>query len=596
MPHLFGRNKKKDPQEQPASVQAPSPAQMQTPGQYTSYSQIPQSPDMPGAVPYMPNSQTPAYQTGMQPGVQMPPQSGTYGYTASQNAYAQPQVGMTGAQYTGVSPSVPYGTGFAPASGNPYPGGQVPYTATGTYSMPQSGSPSQMGSTGPQVPTPPSPAPDAQTNGQDTGTAAVEMPQPEDTQKKSGFRFIPSFKEGENTVKRKVTFTPLHIGVMIGAVLLTGWYLFVNYAPQAATTATVKAGSYGLTFNGEALIVRNEVPYDADSVTSINCIATEQSWVSNNAVICEVFSSGFSTRELTTLQDYRDQIRDYEQELLAEETTYDARLERVEADVLTQAREFRAMLSGANGNLLNMERNLSGTITQRQQYLKEKYVSDQRLSRLLDDEQAQQQRIDSWTKTYFAARPAIVSFYTDGFEYGLTIQNCQDLTPTEVREMIQCKLPDNAGPGKSKTTIYRAVQDDVWYVLVLSKDGSWLPEDGREYDIELNQFENTKVRGTVTGFTRSVGELLVVLRVEGGVENALYMRSGNVRVGENVSTMMVPVRARYHQNDMDGVVIIDGSNRFFVPCKIEKIEGNNMYISSIQQGLLFEGQTVMLFN
>ena len=96
-------------------------------------------------------------------------------------------------------------------------------------------------------------------------------------------------------------------------------------------------------------------------------------------------------------------------------------------------------------------------------------------------------------------------------------------------------------------------------------------------------------------FTRSGGELLVRLRVENNVESVLYMRTGTARLGDNVSTMMVPARAIYRQNDMDGVVVIDGSNRFFVPVQIIFREGNNVYVNSLQQGLLFEGQNIMLF-
>jgi len=396
-------------------------------------------------------------------------------------------------------------------------------------------------------------------------------------------------------VREKLQIAPIHIAIVVAVLLLTAWYLFNTYAPQAATSATIQAGKYGAYYTGEALIVRNEVPYDADGVTSIDYRANEGSFINNSTAICDVFSSGFSTREITALQDYRDQIRDYEQELLSAETTYDARLERVESEVLTQAKEVRSLLAGTRGNLINQESTLEAAITARQQYLRQKYSSDQRLSRLLDDEQAQQQRIDSWTKTFYGTRTALVSFYTDGFEYDLTVQNCLDYTPAQVRSMLNGQLPATSSLPKSKTTIYRTIMDEPWYVLMLVDDTSWNPVEGAVYALELNQFENTQVEATVISFTRSGGELLVRLRVENNVESVLYMRTGTARLGDNVSTMMVPARAIYRQNDMDGVVVIDGSNRFFVPVQIVFREGNNVYVNSLQQGLLFEGQNIMLF-
>ena len=425
------------------------------------------------------------------------------------------------------------------------------------------------------------PAPD------ETGSDTDEPAAGAGKQLDSRFSFRPSFIMPQN-VREKLTIAPIHIAIVVAVVLLAGWYLFNTYAPQAATSATIQAGRYGAYYTGE-------VPYDADGVTSIDYRATEGSFINNSTAICDVFSSGFSTREITALQDYRDQIRDYEQELLSAETTYDARLERVESEVLTQAKEVRSLLAGTRGNLINQESTLEAAITARQQYLRQKYSSDQRLSRLLDDEQAQQQRIDSWTKTFYGTRTSLVSFYTDGFEYGLTVQNCLDFTPSQVRSMINGQLPVSDSLPKSKTTIYRTIMDEPWYVLMLVDDTSWNPVEGASYALELNQFENTQVEATVISFTRSGGELLVRLRVENNVESVLYMRTGTARLGDNVSTMMVPARAIYRQNDMDGVVVIDGSNRFFVPVQIIFREGNNVYVNSLQQGLLFEGQNIMLF-
>ena len=79
------------------------------------------------------------------------------------------------------------------------------------------------------------------------------------------------------------------------------------------------------------------------------------------------------------------------------------------------------MIAGTIGQHAESGKLLDAAITARQQYLKEKYSTDQRLSRLYDDEQAQVQRITSWTKSYIATQESIVSFYSDGYEYGLNM-------------------------------------------------------------------------------------------------------------------------------------------------------------------------------
>ena len=46
---------------------------------------------------------------------------------------------------------------------------------------------------------------------------------------------------------------------------------------------------------------------------------------------------------------------------------------------------------------------------------------------------------------------------------------------------------------------------------------------------------------------------------------------------------------------MPGVVVIDGEYPFFIPVNIVDERDGMVYISPIQQGTLYEGQTVKLF-
>ncbi|MBR4080215.1 MAG: hypothetical protein IKK21_00310 [Clostridia bacterium] len=387
----------------------------------------------------------------------------------------------------------------------------------------------------------------------------------------------------------------LQILVILAAVGFAGWYLFVTLVPKASPYATIQAGTLGARYSGDCLIVRDETPYDAEGVTSVDYKADEGSLVRRGNIICNVYSSGYSTKEMTALQNYRDQIKDYQMQLLETETTHDAKMARLESDVLDRAKEFRQMISGQRGNLLNQEKLLSAAVEARQLYLKKKYANDQRLSRLYDDENGQLQRIDSWTKQYAAAGEMLVSFYSDGYEYGLTSSNYETFTPAEVRRMYNGQKPEKTTTQKGKTTIYRTVRDGMWYVLFLVKDQTWNPVEGQSYELKLGGFENTQVDATVESFTRSGGELLVRLSVRADVRPVLYMRTCQAELGDYVQSLMVPSRAIYVQDEMTGVVVVDGSNKLFIPVNILLRDGDNVYVSAIQQGLLYEGQTVVLF-
>lgn len=395
--------------------------------------------------------------------------------------------------------------------------------------------------------------------------------------------------------KPRLRLTAFHVAIIAAALGFLGWYLYVTFVPEAAKYGQITSGSLAANHAGDCLIVRNEVPYDAEGVTSVIYIADEGSSIIRGDRICEVYSSGYSTREMNTLQSYRSTIRDYQKQLIESETTYDAKLNRVTSDVLTYARAVRDLIGGARGSLENQEEQLAKAVEARQAYLKTKYTSDQRFSRLYDDELSQTQRIESWTKTYTATSGGVVSFYSDGYEYGLTGSNYMTFEPRQVRSMINGNVPEKTTAQKGKTTIYRMVEDGEWYVLFLSNDTDWNPVNGQTYQLRLERFENTQVFAQVVNFTRAGGELLVRLRIMGDVKPVLYMRSCGAILGENMSTLCVPERAIHVQDGMTGVVTVEGLTESFIPVNVIHYAEGNAYFKAIQQGLLFEGMTVLLF-
>ena len=384
----------------------------------------------------------------------------------------------------------------------------------------------------------------------------------------------------------------------LALVLVAGvaWYFLKDLIGQPQlNTAVVEAGTLGDTHVGDALIVRNETAYDDEGVQNIEYVAQEGSTVYRGDVICYVYSTGYSSKEMTTLQDYRDQIKDYQQTLLKSETAYDQKMTRLENEVLQRGLEVRSLVQGARGSLINQETILESAITQRQSYFRSKYSSDMRLNRLFDDESTQQQRIDSWIKQKVATQESIVSFYTDGFEYALTPAEYEKYTPSEVRAMINGVKPEVSAAQRGRTDLYRLVRQNNYAVLMLLKDTTWNPIEGTTYKLVLEQFSDTVVDAQVLSFTRSGGELLLRLAVIGDVSDVLYMRTCSAQLGEYVDCLKVPQKALYTKNDTQGVVLVAGESQLFVPVKVLRQEGGSAYISPVQTGTLTTGQTVRLF-
>ena len=181
------------------------------------------------------------------------------------------------------------------------------------------------------------------------------------------------------TLQEKKRMSVPQIMLIVLALAFAAWYLITSLAPEAAPYAQITAGVIGSRYTGDCLIVRDETPFDQEAVSSVEYLAEEGSYVSPGTDICNVYSSGFSTRELETLQDFRDQIKEYQVKLLNAEINTDPQMEKLEAEVMTRAREVRELIGGARGNMNNQEKLLHAAIQNRQSYLKQKYGNDEKI-------------------------------------------------------------------------------------------------------------------------------------------------------------------------------------------------------------------------
>ena len=89
---------------------------------------------------------------------------------------------------------------------------------------------------------------------------------------------------------------------LIALVLIGGaaWYFLKDMLVDTRqSTAVIEMGTLGTSYTGDALIVRNETAYDEEGVQYIDYVAQEGSVVYRGEVVCYVYSTGYSSKEMT---------------------------------------------------------------------------------------------------------------------------------------------------------------------------------------------------------------------------------------------------------------------------------------------------------
>ena len=393
-----------------------------------------------------------------------------------------------------------------------------------------------------------------------------------------------------------------NLGIYIAlAVIVLGFSVFAvlrMMAPGQAAYGYVRSGSLSARYTGDAVVVRSELVYQHNGTSQIDYQAEEGAMVKRGDKVAVAYTSGFNAKELTSLNNYRNQIKDYHKNLI-ENAAGDTRLISLMDQVKGRTLEAQKLVQGAQGSLTQQEGLLTKSMNELRLYIKQKYPDDQKLSRLYDDENAQLNRISNWSKQYAAQVDGLISFYTDGYENILNMHTYGDFSPAQVRAFYNGKNKDeeNTYSRSSTVSIYRMVRQEPWIVLMLCNEMDWTPVTGRSYKLLIESFDNTIVDATVESFTRSGGELLIRLKIQdtSALSDVLYIRSCHVQLGESVNSLMVPSRAIYIREGRKGVVMTTEGGEFWTGVEVISDDGNVAYVIPENAGVLYDGLRVRLF-
>ena len=250
------------------------------------------------------------------------------------------------------------------------------------------------------------------------------------------------------------------------------------------------------------------------------------------------------------------------------------------------------MTHQTTGNLLSLTRQLETAMVNRQEYMRANQREDLNLNRLYQQENTRLNSIASWRTEATADREGVISFYTDGYESVLTPDMLDTLTPADIRTVMS---GGSLGEESSRlTNIYRLVDQDTWYVAILTDGRTWNPVLDQEYYLRFEGFEDLVYTAKVTRVQNIDNEVLAVFMVEDPIGPLIYQRSGRVTLSSELTGLLVVSEALYNQNGQTGVWLYDVPEGTFVPVEVLSNDGNNALIQPLVENALQSGQIVLI--
>ena len=386
--------------------------------------------------------------------------------------------------------------------------------------------------------------------------------------------------------KKRITGR-FYVFVLVIAVI--AFLLVRSVLPMGVSEAVIMLATATDQQYLDAVIVRDETVVSYAGVTRIAYVAAEGSLVEEGDEIAYIYSAGYSEREMERLESTRQEIQEYHKELLS--NIVDAQLETLDEEVLTRALDLKALVSGqSRGNLLNLTRQLESAMLTRQEYLRQNKREDLRLNQLYEEEASHLNAIASWRTTETAPHAGVVSFYMDGYEELLTVDNASMLTASDVKNILSTP----ANQAQLSQAVFRVVDQNRWYLILLASGDSWNPINGQEYSFQFEGYEDLIYNGTIVGIQQSGGEVAALLEVTDPIDALIYRRSGKVIIGTNLSGLSVPNAALVVEAGQTGVRLSDIPGGTFVPVEVLSRGESNTLIKPVVEGALAAGQRVLL--
>lgn len=377
--------------------------------------------------------------------------------------------------------------------------------------------------------------------------------------------------------------------MLVAAIVL---FLFRDSLFGSSELAVVYNATSSDVRAAQAVIVRDETVQAETQVTRLEYIASENMLVRKGDAVAYVYSLEYSEKLINELNSIRKNIQEYHKIILGNEL--DSQLEIHDLTVKQKALELKSLISRTNhGNLLKLVSQLEEAMDERRQYMSANMRSDTKLTKYYYEENQKISTINGWRATRTAPRDGVVSFYMDGYESTLNANTLETLTIDDVRAILSgnAQLQNETRSG---TDVFRVVDQNLWYIAVLSTDTRWNPVLGVTYSFQVEGYEDLVYTGTVVRVSKTGTSVLAQLEITDPIGPLIYQRTCNVVLGTNLTGLSVPTRAIDEKNGQYGVWLYDVPGGTFVPVEVISVMGGNALITPLVDGVLTSGSRVLI--
>ncbi len=274
------------------------------------------------------------------------------------------------------------------------------------------------------------------------------------------------------------------------ATIVSIVYVFVRPAREAE----IQSGTLEFRETFKGVVVRDEQTVEIEEYGKVDYIVAEGADVVKGELVASVYTLNYNEKSVQSLIDVRQEIKDYQEDELLKDIV-NPELSSINEDIENKAMDIRACILGeTDSDLLELEREMSELMEEKEAYLASAVKPDETLNSLYSKKEELSQQIEGWKNDLYAEASGVISFYFDGFENYLNMTNIDTYEVNQVQNIIDGTDVTAFLDEDVTYPVYKLVNDVRWYIIVTS-DRS-IPEFNKNTYFTMIFDQNTEKQHT----------------------------------------------------------------------------------------------------
>ena len=346
----------------------------------------------------------------------------------------------------------------------------------------------------------------------------------------------------------------------------------------------------------DGVVVRDEQTVEIDEYGKVEYDIPEGAEVVRGELVASVYTLNYNEKSIQSLIDIRQEINDYQENTLLEDIV-NVELASINNEIEKKTLEIRDCIRGdSDDDLLALERKLSELMEEKESYLESAVKADETLNQLYSKKEELNQQIEGWSEDLHSEGSGLISFYFDGFEDYLNMENIDTYTVNHIQNIIDGTDVSSFLDDEVNYPVYKLVNSSRWYIIVTSERS--IPEFNKNTYFTMIFDQNTEKQHT--------GELLGKRIYNNGyvytfefrdlIDQLLDARVVSIEMYNVFEGLMVPEAAvRQSDEGVKYLLIKQPKGNDAVPIVVAAIQDGKAIVTSVEGYPLITEDDIVIY-